>query len=132
MSLERGDVVFGCFPGTDDATLLNHYSVVLAVNEGMALLVYTTSGKGQTSRLDSPTHGWFSQEDRALANWPRECRYDVSRVAVVPLVKVRRTGRISARTQAAIEQKVLWARSNARASGFRLARYNAEHREVRV
>lgn len=132
LAFDKGDVVFGCFPGCDDTTLSNHYSVVMAVSEGLALLVYTTSAKGQNSRAESPAAGWFSDEDCNLAGWTKSCRYDASIAALVPVSRLVRKGRISRRTAAAIEGKLMRASSNPRETGFTLRRFNPEHAEVLV
>lgn len=89
---KQGDVVLGAF-ATSDGSVLNHYSVVLGANDDGVMLVYTTSLKEHS---DCPQR--FSAEDMRLAHWAKPCRWDASKVCVVPASQVRCTGRITERT----------------------------------
>ncbi len=89
---KQGDVVLGSF-ANPDGSIINHYSVVLDSNKEGVMLVYTTSLKDHSQCSQR-----FSAEDMMLAGWTKPCRYDASKVCVVPASQVRKTGRISQRT----------------------------------
>lgn len=93
---KQGDVVLGAF-ANPDGSILNHYSVVLDSNKEGVMLVYTTSLKEHSQCSQR-----FSAEDMMLASWTKPCRYDASKVCVVPASQVRKTGRITQATFKAI------------------------------
>ncbi len=93
---KAGDVVLGAF-ATQDGQVLNHYSVVLEATPQGCILVYTTSLKEHSN---CPQR--FNAADMKLANWTKPCRYDASRVCVVPNTQIRKTGSISKSTLSTI------------------------------
>jgi hypothetical protein len=126
--LKTGDVVFGCF-AVKGETLADHHSVVVDVMGDMALLVYTTSikpGEPVTSRRYSAE---FSKNDCTFANWKNRCRYDGSRVSIVPVSMVEVTGRVPAATVTKIVEQITLAK---RGSTFECARYDSAHPERRT
>lgn len=90
-----GTVVLGAFPTKKG--VIQHYSVVLRGTVDGAILVYTTSLKEPTS---GPTV--FSQEDKRLAGFVKESRWDASHIALVPNGELRAVGKVSAKTLTAI------------------------------
>jgi hypothetical protein len=96
MCFKAGDVVLGSF-ATEDGSILKHYSVVLTGNEDGAMLVYTTSLKERSAAPQV-----FTAEDMKLANWTTSCRWDASTVSLVPNTEIRKVGRITSKTLAAI------------------------------
>lgn len=106
---KAGDVVLGAF-ATSDGKVLHHYSIVLMSNKEGSLLAYTTSLKENGIQCAQR----FTSDDMKLANWTTPCRWDGSRVCVVPNSQVRKTGSISKSTLAQIQrayQKALSSRS---------------------
>lgn len=107
--LNPGDAVHGDFIG-DNGVVLRHYSVVMQSNAEGVVLAYTTSLKGTVQRDNHA--GKFSAEDMRLAGWKKECRFDASRLCVVPVASVTKTGRISQGTFARISQMLARARDS--------------------
>jgi len=97
---KAGDVVLGSF-ATKDGKVLNHYSLVLKSTEEGSILVYTTSLKGQTSASRV-----FSAADMALANWAKPCRWDASKLSLVPNLLIRKVGTITKATLCKIQDGV--------------------------
>lgn len=100
-NIKAGDVVLGAF-ATRDGSVLNHYSVVLDVQGGVAALAYTTSMKVCAER-NRPAN-MFSTEDMRQANWTKPCLWDASTISLTPVGAVRKVGRI---TQTTLQQIVV-------------------------
>lgn len=114
-----GDCVKGVF-AVADGTLLDHHSVVVAIDssgsEAMAMLVYTTSikpGEGSTRFVLSRA---FTDEERRMAKWPNPCRYDATRVALVPVSKLTSIegARVPSKTLQEIISSVMQAKQRGR------------------
>lgn len=100
-----GDVVRGYF-ATADATLADHHSVVVAVSGSDVMLVYTSSVKPDELGARRRWSDEFSAQDRAQAGWKVRCRYDASRVSLVPADKVVVSGQVTSSTLAMLQTKV--------------------------
>lgn len=99
---KAGDVVLGSFATKNG--VINHYSVVLQATAEASMLVYTTSLKAHSSSSQV-----FTQADMELAGWSKPCRWDASSLSIVPNDRIRKVGRISAKTLEAIKVAYLAA-----------------------
>ncbi|WP_150126590.1 hypothetical protein [Burkholderia cenocepacia] len=125
--MKAGDCVQGAF-AVNGETLGDHHSVVVALTksgkEEMAMLVYTTSIKPGDELTRRALSRPFTDAERALANWSNPCRYEATRVALVPTSQLIVGGRVPAKTLQEIVDAVQKA-----AESNRLERhtYNRSH-----
>jgi len=114
-----GDCVKGVFPVPGE-TLLDHHSVVVAIDssvkEAVAMLVYTTSIKPGEESTRHVLSRAFTDEERKMAKWPNPCRYDATRVALVPVSKLTSIegARVPSRTLKEITDSVMQASQRGR------------------
>lgn len=114
--LKAGDIVRGPFPVSDRSglsVLQPHWSVVLSVKDGAAVLVYITSLKEASAARQV-----FSREDMMMAGFTKPCRWDASKLALIEDASVLvRTGRLSKGTFRAIQDGVNQARAQKSLAG---------------
>lgn len=104
--LTVGDVVIGPFV-SNGTTLTDHRSVVYGVfpHEGRAYaaLVYTTSMKEEDFGVQFQFGRQFEAIEKKMAGWSKDCRFDASKVSVVPVERLKKTGTIPRSCVASIE-----------------------------
>lgn len=114
-NLTVGDVVIGPFV-SDGLTLKDHRSVVYGVfpHEGRAFaaLVYTTSVKEEDIGAKFQFGREFEAIEKKMAGWSKDCRFDASKVSIVPVERLKKTGTVPRSCIASIEHCMSRAESS--------------------
>jgi hypothetical protein len=128
MEVKVGDVVRGAF-AVKGETLIDHHSVVVDIQKGHALLVYTASLKqGDASRTWKFSRA-FDKNEMQLANWRNPCRYEASKLSIVPVSQLELQGRVPSKLLKELAVEMDKAK---RMGCLQLHQYNPSHPEVRT